>query len=169
MVVFALLLLNCIEIGWAEVLDDDGNVITEAVIEVEMSTLEGTMEQGCIRGCFVGWGALLILVGIAGESFEFECSDSRPSFFDRFSDGYSPPDYTKSDECERTPLSLKERALFMLGGIAIAMIGVYETGKQYDRQQAIERIKAQRRQKNNAFSEPEITDGFRLQLLTVRF
>jgi cyanophycinase-like exopeptidase len=62
MVAFSLILLNCIGTGWAKkepVLDDDGNVITEAEIKENMGT-------GYRKGCIFGGGIFAVPSLLAG-------------------------------------------------------------------------------------------------------
>jgi uncharacterized protein (UPF0333 family) len=68
MVVFSLLLLNCMKTGWAEkepVLDDKNNVITEA--EIEENTGSGYRKGCAIGGGFLSAFPSLLGGGLVGE------------------------------------------------------------------------------------------------------
>ena len=149
LVASSLLLLGCIETGWAgkdPIPDDDGNVIMEAEIEENMG-------KGYRTGCVIGGAGLAVVpavyagIGLASlvclAGGEERCDDD-------------------------------EVWLLVVGGavvteLAVIILGYYE-GKRYDRGRAIKRIKARRRQqKEHALGKPEMSGGFRLQLLKVTF
>ena len=135
--------------GWAEknpVWDDDGYLITEAEIEANMGS-------GYRIGCVIGGAGLSVVPAFYG-GYGFA-----PFLICGFlldDDSYSCGDWA-----------------FAVGLIAIEMAGIiasYHLGKYYDRQRTIYRIKAQRRkQKEHAFGEQDITDGFYFRLLKGTF
>lgn len=130
----------------ASVMDDDGNVIMEGEIEENMGI-------GYRTGCIIGGAGLAVVPAFYGGIL----------FADLFCD------FDGDDRCEGDEAWL----LFLAGSVIIevaVIAGSYYAGKSYDRGRAIERIKAQRRQqKEHALGRPEMSGGFRLQLLKVTF
>ena len=160
MVVVFLLMLICVGMGWAKkkpVLDYDGNVITEAEIKANMKY---NTRVGCCIGGFVGGGCLGLTYSIAVAV--------------RACGGIG-------NGCGDVDVEIGNGTKIAFWGTLIVIeLGAYYIGKRSDRQRAIKRIRVQRRvgkrfkaqqrqQKNHVFGEQEMTDGFRFQLLTVRF
>ena len=162
MVAFSLFLLNCIETGWASekkpVLDDDGNVVTEGEIEENMG--DDYRISYIRKAVYAG----LFLAPIGGVIF----SDRICSRYSNCSD-LPFPMVICSNHCSEN----EYLAIWLVSTAALetaTIITSYYIGKQYDRRQAIERIKAQRRkQKKHAFDEQEMTGGGCFQLLKVTF
>jgi hypothetical protein len=146
MVAFSLLLLSCIETGWAEknpVLDDDGNVITEAEIKANMG--DGYRFRFSIEGGVLSAGVGFLVGVLLAEKFD-------------------------GGAMEYQILKVPSFVFSLAATTSVGITASYYTGKHFDRQRAIRRIEEQRRkQKEQSFLYQGGDGQFYMRLLSVKF